>query len=180
MYAITGDGTLVYVGGGATSASRLTWLHQDGSEVVIPGAESRVLGVGAQAPDGSAPSQTAAARPCGRATVRRSSFAPSMGGRRRSGAGENAADTRFTLARARSPIDLGRAWLRPLDASQARSPIDTASSGKSAQAVWRPCIRGRDGRHAGPARAFRMAMNARSFPRRAGAGMLRLATASCT
>jgi hypothetical protein len=52
MYAIARDGTLIYVAGGAASASRLVWVRPDGSETAITGAESRVHGGVALARDG--------------------------------------------------------------------------------------------------------------------------------
>jgi len=51
-FAVGRDGTLIYIPGGNASASRLTWVRPDGSEVAISGAESRVHGGVALAPDG--------------------------------------------------------------------------------------------------------------------------------
>ena len=52
MYALGRDGTLVYVSGGASSTSRLTWVRPDGTELTVDGAESRLHGGLALAPDG--------------------------------------------------------------------------------------------------------------------------------
>jgi Tol biopolymer transport system component/tRNA A-37 threonylcarbamoyl transferase component Bud32 len=51
-FAVARDGTLIYIPGGNAAASRLTWVRPDGSEAAIVGAESRVTGGVALAPDG--------------------------------------------------------------------------------------------------------------------------------
>ncbi|MDQ8165362.1 MAG: protein kinase, partial [Gemmatimonadota bacterium] len=52
MFDIARDGTLIYIAGGEASATRLTWVRSDGVEMAVPGAESRVHGGVALAPDG--------------------------------------------------------------------------------------------------------------------------------